>query len=691
MAQNISQEQASPGAPSGTLTRLGLAIFFAMNVMVCTLALWSYEVYDVAGETAASGTLFELLRYATLLCAIPVVLLLGGPLAESCWTNLRQRRPTTDILLLLGVLAAFGYSLLSLWTGGRHIYFEVACMILVAVTLGRWLEATGKMRASQALHSLNKLLRDTARVVRGTSEVEVPLDQIQPGDLLRVLPGERLPADGVITGTPGVVDDQIITGESLPREKLLGESVYGGSLVVGRPMIVRVTAKTQDGTLQRMIRAVEEAAATQCREQRLADKLAVWFVPLVTLIALSTFVAHWNREDFTAGLLAALAVVLIACPCALAIATPMALWAAISTAARQQVLFRHGDALSRLAKVDTICFDKTGTLTQGSMEFVGCCCAKEASPQEVASIARALASSSTHPLSEAILRTFPNTDIPDMTFQHWQSFSGRGVAGTSETGARYYLGSKRFTAEAGLKIPPSLQSRLDELTLSSHSMVYVGWNDRVQGVILFRESLRDEAATAVRALRAQGIDLRIITGDREARATAIQAQLDVPTLGNQLPTEKHATIQSLQQDCRTVAMVGDGINDAPALAAADVGISMGCGADISRDAADVCLLGDDLTRLPWATNLARATIKTVRRNLFWAFAYNSVGIGLAAAGMLNPILAAVAMVGSSLFVIASSLRLTVAFGPQSPPGERAHLAEANAGNRSRHSVLEVEA
>ncbi len=328
-AASIAQEKAETGQARWTITCLGLAIFFSMNVMVFTLALWSWDVYDFA-QTEAASKLRELLRFASLMFTAPVVVLLVGPLVESAFASLKQLRITSDLLLLAGVVASFVYSVLSLIRNDQHVYFEVTCMILVAVTLGRWLEATGKLKASQALQSLQRLLPETARHLGTGREIVIPLDDVQVSDLLRVLPGERIPVDGVIERQSATIDEQIVTGESQPVFKQPGDTAYGGTLNLECELVLRVTATAKEGTIQRLIEAVNDAAASKGHEQRLADALASWFVPAVSVIALATLASHWYHADFRTGLMSSLSVVLIACPCALGIATPLAVWAALA-------------------------------------------------------------------------------------------------------------------------------------------------------------------------------------------------------------------------------------------------------------------------------------------------------------------------------------------------------------------------
>ncbi|MBC8353169.1 MAG: cation-translocating P-type ATPase [Planctomycetes bacterium] len=670
VASAIANESGEEGHNRWTLTRLGLAIFFTMNVMVFTLALWSWDVYesDVALSSQSASALFELFRYLSLLLSSIVVLMLGGPLLENAYENLRHRVVTTDLLIVLGVVAAMLYSLVSLFTGGAHTYFEVACMVLVGVTLGRWLEATGKLKTTNALRSLKKLLPTEARVVepkaddnfQSLHEALVPLDSVEIDQLVRVLPGERIATDGRIRRGQAAIDEQIVTGESLPAIKEPGDEVFAGTLNLDGDLLVTVTAPAREGALLRIVDAVTKAAVAKGHLQLAADRITSWFVPAVIVLSLVAFVAHWGANDLGSGLMVALAILLIACPCALGIATPLAIWAAMGRASEVGVLFRHGDAIQQLAGAKAICFDKTGTLTTGSTIVDRFVADADTSREELLRISLALASSSTHGLSTAIRKyTFDSVDRAAISYpEHTETRPGRGIVATLDhsTGP-IYLGSLALMEENGLERHGAIREAIVDICQDGKPLACIGWDGSVRGVFAFRECLRDETQAALDSLRKTGYYVAVLTGDYAARAAALEHTLGIDIETELLPEEKLAAIRQLRAKFGAVVMVGDGINDAPALAKADVGIAMGCGADVSRDAADVCLLGNNLQQVGWSIELAKRTTTTIRQNLFWAFAYNSIGIVLAGVGWLNPIWAAVAMVGSSLFVISNSLRL----------------------------------
>jgi heavy metal translocating P-type ATPase len=698
-AASVTAEGGEAGETRWTLTRLGVAIFFTMNVMVFTMALWSRDVYadhpTVSSPTATA--LYELFRYGCLLFSAPVVLLLGGPILEQAWQSLRRGQITTDWLLAAGVVASIVYSCVSVWTGGEHIYFEVGCMVLVFVTLGRWLEASGKLRTTEAIRSLQRLLPATAQVLDdalGTRDV--PLGEVPVGATIRVLPGERIPLDGTIERNRASVDQQLITGESEPVTRGVGDTVYAGSLNLDGDLSIRVTAPASNGTLQRLVEMVTAAIAQKGAEQRLADRITRWFVPTIALLTLATLAYYGYTQTFHDGLMSALAVVLIACPCALAIATPMAIWAALGTAARDQVLFRHGDALSAMARLRAVCFDKTGTLTQGNPTVADTWFDSDTQHNAILANARMLSAASGHVLAKAILAYVQPMSSCDAVVSSEQSqpsdvhvVAGRGLTARCQHNEQpMALGSITFMHECGMEFSQSMTDAVENCRRNQLSFSCLAWAGRVRAVFAFRESLRPEVAETIAALRQLGLHVTLLTGDHQARAEVLAKELGIEVLADLLPEDKLRAIEQVRNQHGAVAMVGDGVNDAPALAAADVGIALGCGADVSRDAADVCLLGNDLAKIPWAIQWARDARTIVRQNLFWAFAYNTVGVTLALAQMLSPIIAAIAMVGSSLFVVSNSLRLSRETTPSSDLLSQEAMASAPPGAASDARRLE---
>jgi heavy metal translocating P-type ATPase len=752
-AADVSGHRGEQGKSSWLLARLGVSVFLTINVVMFTMALWTQDVYESSGENASllATSLDGVFRYLSLLLSLPVLWLLGAPLAGGAWQSLRAGVPSTDPLLVFGVAASYVYSAVSVFRGRGQVYFEVGCVVLVMATLGRWLEATGKLRATQALDALEKLLPSEVRLLRRASvskggqcipyetECRVPLSELCIGDRIRVLAGERFAADGRIVRGRAAVDEQIFTGESQPTVKEPADTVLSGTLNLDGELVVEVTAPAGAGALRRLIAAVHAARESKGAYQRLSDRLSHCFLPLVAVLAVASGAWHGVREGFEPGVLAGIAVVLIACPCALGLATPLAVWTAIGRAAGCQVLFKHGEALERLAGVRVVAFDKTGTLTTGATSVTSFATDGQTPREIVLETAANLARTSTHTFSAAIaqfagqsaidrspsvgnalcgvpgmaMRSRRNATegVPYRTSQDTRAaveartLPGRGLVAECPDGdAPVYLGSPRLMHEKELAMGERLEQFMRKLANEGRSVVSIGWQGQVRGVFGFDEQLRTEARRAVEACGNLGLRIVVLSGDAAARVDRLGEQLGVPTTAGLLPEEKveairrlrhclppaltggsrhqqlklvanstlgtvvamvgdgtndvPAEIQNPKSKIQNVAMVGDGINDAPVLAAADVGIAMGCGADVSRQAADVCLLSNDLMRVPWAVGLARATVSTIRQNLFWAFSYNVLGMALASSGHLSPVWAAAAMVVSSTLVIGNSLRLS---------------------------------
>jgi heavy metal translocating P-type ATPase len=636
-----------------------MAIFLTMNVMVFTMALWSQDVYpDHSFDTQFSEVLRSLFRWASLLFSAPVLWLLGGPIAQGVGQALLRRTITADLLILLGVGAAYAYSVISVLRGAGHVYFEVGSMVLVFVSLGRWLEAKGKRRTGESLDQLIQLLPPTVRRQESAGFFrEVPRSQVVSGDVLRVLPGERFPVDGQILTGQASVDAQMVTGESWAAEKSVGDTVCSGTLNLDGDLQVVVTAADGQETISRLIALVRRARSVKGKHELLADRIAAKFVPTVCLIAVAAGWSQGSIAGWDQGILTGLAVVLIACPCALGLATPMAVWTALGRAAECGVLFRSGTVIERLASVRFACFDKTGTLTSGQPSVSTLRVASGQSRVSVLEVAAAVAAGSTHPLSQAITQ-FAQAEQAGgaaLAVSPVETVAGQGLRCEAERYGSVVLGSRRWLEAGGWTWPEDLLRALE--THASQQHVWLGWQGEVRAFFCLTEAVRPETPVALAACRDLGLQLQLLTGDSAARAQAIGRQLQLAATSDLLPDEKIAAVQTLAKQGE-VAMIGEGLNDAPALAAATVGVALGCGADIARDAAGVCLRTDDLRRFPWAVGLARKTRQVITQNLCWAFTYNTIGIALAASGRLNPIWAALAMAVSSLAVITNSLRLS---------------------------------
>lgn len=678
-AADVASEQNGEALCSRWLVRLLASLFLTINVTMITMVLWSLDVYGVPESLHESTAvlLAEVLRWASWLLSLPVLWMLGEPLYQEAKSQLRQGRLATDALLLAGVVAALGYSGFSLWQGQGAVYCEIACVVLCLVTLGRWLESLGKIRATAAIDSLAALLPATVRrlhlrdrsmslvSLNDSSFETVPLGAINPGDQLWIQAGERIPVDARIIAGRAAVDEQLVNGESQPVTREPGMEVPGGALALDGSLVLECTAESRQSSLHRIIQAVRAAQLEAGCYQQLVDRIAAVFTPTVLLIALATLAIYAAGGSWSAGVLAALAVILIACPCALGIATPLALWTSMGRASQAQVLFRNGRALEQLAGSSVLVFDKTGTLTTGTLTLERMDCELGFSPTVALQLAKLLAEHSQHPVSRAIVQAAQvQHDVAvttDYRLDEIQTLPGQGLAGVllEDQGSRVsvLLGNARLMNEWQMAWPADLDVG-DEEHADAGARVYLALDGTVRCGFEFQESIRREVPALLATLRAHGWKTELLSGDQSARVERFAMDLGLDARGDMLPRDKTARIREHQARGHHVVMVGDGINDAPALAAADVGIALGCGADISRQSADVCLLGNDLARIPWTIELARLTMRVVRQNLAWAFGYNLVGIALAVAGKLNPIWAAFFMVAGSLVVIGNSMRLS---------------------------------
>ncbi|MFQ5491428.1 MAG: heavy metal translocating P-type ATPase [Phycisphaerae bacterium] len=666
LAGQITQARGEQGQVAWMLARLGMAMFLSMVVMVISLYLYGEQLaLDGAFENQAKSTssaLTGLMRYASMVLATPVFFLLGVPILRNATEGRPHRIASTDALIFLAVSAALVYSYASTFREYGATYYETACMVLVLVTLGRWLEATGRLKASSAVGALERLIPSEVCIERDGRRQTVQPKDVQPGDRVLVNAGQTIAVDGVIAAGRAQVDERILTGESALVAKEVGDSVRVGSINTDGALSIEATAVGTETTLGRMIRLLRQAQAGGGRYERLADRVARAFVPAIVGLALLAAILGLNRGGLDEAIMSAMATLLIACPCALGIATPLACWIAMGRAAERGALFRHGESVEQLAGVKAVCFDKTGTLTDGQPFVSEWVTANGDSPpaDRVLGMAWGLSSASDHALSRSIADYAGRTAASRPAVADVRAVPGLGLVGQID-GHRVALGNVKLMRENGLAMAEPLTRACDRFAQDGQGITCIGWDGAVYGVFSFSETLRAEAGATARALSAMGCQVCVLTGDHQARARAIAALLGVETFGELLPEDKVAHVRNLQRTVGPTAMVGDGVNDAAALAVADVGIAMGCGADVTRESADLCLLGDDLGVLPELVALARRTVRIMRANLAWAFGYNAIGMTLAVAGKLTPIVAAGAMVLSSLFVIGNSLRL-------GPPG-----------------------
>ncbi len=582
---------------------------------------------------------------------------LGWPFYAGAWNALKHRTASMDVLVVLGTLAAWGLSGWMWMTAhpghAPHLYYEAASVIIAMLLLGRWLEARAKRKTGAAIEALMALRPQVARVRRDGGEVTLPIAQLKRGDVALVRPGEQVPVDGTILEGSTHLDESMLTGESLPVAKGPGAAVTGASMNLDGFIAVTVGALGADSTLSRIIRMVEEAGAAKAPVQRLVDKVSAIFVPVILVLALLTL-AGWllAGAGVEVALINAVSVLVIACPCALGLATPTALMVGTGVAARAGILIRDAEALERAREIGVVAFDKTGTLTQGKPAVVAVQPVTGGDKDKVLRLAAALQAGSSHPLAVAVRDAMPDVAAAE----GMRALPGLGVEGRAE-GAALLLGNARLMADRGIDIS-ALDTVARGLTAQGRTLSYLVSDGVALGLIAFGDRVKDTAPAAIARLKALGIRTVMLTGDNAGAAAATAATLGVDeVLAELLPQDKGEALAKLRSGGRVVAMVGDGINDAPALAAADIGIAMGTGTDIAMRAAGVTLMRGDPSLVADAISVSRRTVAKIRQNLFWAFIYNIVGVPLAMAGLLNPMLAGAAMAASSVCVVANALLL----------------------------------
>ena len=651
--------------------RFGVAAGLAVIIMALSMSmLWPGLMMHLNPQW---------LNYLLLALTLPVLLYSGREFYSSAWNGLRHRSATMDTLIAVGTGAAFLYSLAATVVPAffashgvpPEVYYDTTATIIALILLGKVLELRAKTQTSAAIRTLLGLQARTARVVRPNGqELDVPIEQVQPGDLVVVRPGEKIATDGTVETGHSAVDEAMLTGESLPVAKQPGDSVFGATLNKNGAFRFRVSKVGADTMLAQIVKLVEDAQGSRAPIQRLADKVSAIFVPTVVVIAILTFVLWFDLAPVASRLPLALvsfvAVLIIACPCALGLATPTAIMVSTGKGAEQGVLIRNAEALEKAYKVDTVLLDKTGTITRGEPAVTDFIVMPGYTEAQLLPLLAAVERHSEHPLAEAVMRyaaaSQPAGAAP--LALGFQVKEGKGAAATV-AGQAVLIGNRRLLADEGIALPPALAAQADILLAQAKTVLYVAIADQAAGLVGVADTVRDSSAAAIRQLQAIGLEVVMMTGDNPQTAAQVASQVGITRyFAEVLPQDKIQQVKQLQAEGRTVAMVGDGLNDAPALAQADIGLAMGGGTDVAMEAAGITLMRSNLQGVVTAIDLSRQTIRTIKQNLFFAFIYNLLGIPIAAGLLypffgvrLSPMLAAGAMALSSVSVLTNSLRL----------------------------------
>lgn len=663
-------------SPETELKRMKTRVAIALTGVLALAILRAGAFIGLAtGATILTWVPVDALPFFTwgvwlFLLVTPVQFIGGWGFYKGAWNAVRTRSINMDFLIALGTTVAYSYSVAVLFfpdvlpvkVDERDVYFEVSAVIIAFVLLGKYMEEIIKKKSSAAVRRLLDLKPATAHVLRDGKEEEIPAENLMVGEVVVVRPGEKIPTDGEVIEGETSVDESMLTGESMPVAKKPGATVIGGTLNRSGLFRFRTTKIGKETALAQIIRMVEDAQASTAQIQRLADKVTGYFVPAVVLVAVAAFFGWWAFGNFPQGLLAFIAVLIISCPCALGVATPAALMVGVGKGADMGILIRGGEVLERAEKLSTVVFDKTGTITRGEPTVTDVLPMQHLDESAVLALAAAVEIGSEHPLGEAIVRAAQHRGLELEGAQGIRGIAGHGITGELR-GSAVWLGNRRLFQKQGIAIGHAEQA-MTALESAGKTAMLVGQDSELLGIIAVADTLKPEAAEAISELKARAIEVVLLTGDNQRTAKAIAEQVGIErVIADVLPEDKVSVIQKLQQQGQAVAMVGDGVNDAPALATADIGIAIGSGSDVAKETGGIILIRNDVRDVVSAILLSQATMRKIKQNLFWAFIYNTIGIPIAAFGLLNPIIAAAAMALSSLSVIVNSALL-----------KRAHIA-----------------
>lgn len=668
LASDEELESRKAAAYQKLKRRFGVAVGLALVVMpLSMLMLW---------PAMASRISTPVLNYVLLVLTLPVLLYSGREFFISAWNGFTHRTASMDTLIAVGTGAAFSYSvvatLLPHWFMQRglmpEVYYDTTAIIIALILLGKVLESRAKSKTSAAIKALMGLQAKTARVVRGGQEIDLPIEEVLVGDEVVVRPGEKVATDGVLLTGHSAVDEGMLTGESLPVEKQVGDAVFGATLNKTGSFRFRVLKVGAETMLAQIVKLVEEAQGSRAPIQRLADKVSAVFVPVVVMIAIATFVLWFDLAPLATRLPLALvnfvAVLIIACPCALGLATPTAIMVGTGKGAEHGVLIRNAEALEKAEKVTTVLLDKTGTITRGEPAVTDFLLTNGGAQASLLPLLVAVERQSEHPLAEAVVKYAAGQVDTPVIAANFQAYEGRG-AGATVNGQRILIGNRRLLAEHQVQVSSDTDLTAAQLLGQAKTVLYAAIEGHVVALIGVADTVRESSLAAIKALQDQGIEVVMMTGDNQQTAAKVAQQVGITRFfAEVLPQDKASKVRELQAEGRTVAMVGDGINDAPALAQADIGLAMGGGTDVAMEAAGITLMRSDLAGVVTAIDLSRQTMRTIKQNLFFAFVYNTLGIPIAAGllypftgWLLSPMLAAGAMALSSVSVLTNSLRL----------------------------------